>query len=76
MNELNKRKPYLYAIENYAGIPPFSNVKLAHIIYMVGVQMGDKECPSVSTVKRWYQQCQSDKRLVIPESQGRLACKH
>jgi hypothetical protein len=76
MNELNRRKSYLYAIENHAGTPPFSNVKLAHITYMVSLQIGDKKCPSLSRLKRWYKEYKFDKRLVTSQNQGRLTCNY
>jgi hypothetical protein len=76
MSERDRRKSYVYAIENYAGIPPFSNSKLAHTIYMVSLQIGDKKSPSVSTARRWYQQYQYDKRLVISQNQRGLACNY
>lgn len=76
MNELDRKKSYVYAIENYAGIPPVSNVKLAHIIYLVSLSIGDAKCPSVGSVRCWYKQYQYDRRSVISHNQGGLSCKH
>jgi hypothetical protein len=49
LNELDRKRSYVYAIENHAGIPPFSNVMLANIIYMTSFQIGEKKPPSVMT---------------------------
>ena len=76
MNELDRKKSYVYAIENYAGITPASNTKLASIIDMVGVQIGDKQRPSVISARRWYKQYQCDRRLVTSQNKEGLTCKH
>lgn len=76
MIELDRRKCYVDAIENYVGMPPFRNLELAHIIHRVGLQIGDKKFPSTSTVRLWYKQYQCDSWLLIHQNQRGLPCKY
>lgn len=76
MNELYRKKSYVYAIENAFATAPISQVKLLDIIYMVSLQIGDKKQPSVSIARRWYKQYQHDRRVRAFQNRRETTWKH
>jgi hypothetical protein len=76
MNELHRKKSYIYAIENAFTATPISEIKLLDIIYLVSLQIGDRKRPSVSTARRWYKQYQSDRRVRTLQNKKGGTCKH